>query len=190
PVMGGLEATRAIRDREHESSAERIRIVAMTAHAMTGDRERCLAAGMDGYLSKPTEAAVLFAEVEGQADVVSAPLIDETALVARLHGDTELAAEIIRLFTEECPTLLGSIRSAIDERDVEAVRRAAHTLKGAAATSAAVGPAGAAGLLEVLTVESDLDAIEGAWQRMSTEAGLLLKTRKNTDRQMMEASCE
>jgi signal transduction histidine kinase/CheY-like chemotaxis protein len=68
PVMGGLEATRIIRERERATSSGRLRIVAMTAHAMRGDRERCFEGGMDGYLSKPTEAGTLYAEVEGQAD--------------------------------------------------------------------------------------------------------------------------
>ena len=94
---------------------------------------------MDGYLSKPTESRTLFAEVEGDAVTSMAPPIDEIDLVSRLHGDKELAAEIVRLFAEECPTLLQDIRIALDQRDSAAVRRAAHTLKGAASTAAAVG---------------------------------------------------
>jgi two-component system, sensor histidine kinase and response regulator len=188
PVMGGLEATMAIRERERELSTERVRIVAMTAHAMTGDRERCLAAGMDGYLAKPTESRVLFAEVEeASSDAAPASPIDEADLVTRLHGDAELAAEIVRLFTEECPTLLDGIRKAMDERDAIAVRRAAHTLKGAAATAAASGLAEAAAFLEVLAAEGDLDALDGAWLRLSEEAAALLKMRARFDRQMTEA---
>jgi PAS domain S-box-containing protein len=64
PGMGGFEATAAIRDRERETG-QHLRIVAMTAHAMNGDRERCLAAGMDGYLSKPIDSKLLFESVEG-----------------------------------------------------------------------------------------------------------------------------
>jgi len=188
PVMGGLEATIAIRERERELSTERVRIVAMTAHAMTGDRERCLAAGMDGYLAKPTESRVLFAEVEEATDTASpASPIDEADLVARLQGDAELAAEIVRLFAEECPALLDGIRKAMDERDAIAVRRAAHTLKGAAATAAAGGLAEAAALLEVLAAEGDLDALDGAWLRLSEEAAALLKMRTGFNREMTEA---
>ena len=186
PVMGGLEATMAIREREHELSIERIRIVAMTAHAMSGDRERCLASGMDGYLSKPTESRALFAEVEGGEAVSPASPIDETDLVRRLHGDAELAAEIVRLFTDECPGLLDDIRVAIDRRDAPAVRRAAHTLKGAAATAAAVGIAEAAALLEVLAVEGDVEALDGAWLRISNEASALLRNRTSLERALTE----
>jgi CheY-like chemotaxis protein len=176
PVMGGLEATKAIRERERESSRARVRIVAMTAHAMSGDRERCLAADMDGYLAKPAESCALFAEVE-DSERSSMPPFDEADLLDRLHGDTELAAEIVRLFTEECPSLLDAIRMAIDQGDVTAVRRAAHTLKGAAGTAAAVGIAEAAALLEVLAAEGHLDAFEGAWLRMSAEATALRANR-------------
>jgi CheY-like chemotaxis protein len=190
PVMGGLDATRAIRERERESASRRVRIVAMTAHAMSGDRERCLAAGMDGYLAKPTESRALFAEVEGSVDAAATPPIDETDLVNRLHGDAELAAEIIRLFTEECPALLAGIRTAIDQRDAPAARRAAHTLKGAAGTAAAVGIAEAAALLEVLAAEGDLDAVEGAWLRLATEATALRNRRSILVRDMTEVPCE
>ena len=189
PVMGGLEATKAIRDHERKSSRARVRIVAMTAHAMSGDRERCLAVDMDGYLAKPTESRALFAEVEGP-EGMSMPPIDEADLLSRLHGDTELAAEIVRLFTEECPSLLAAIRTALDRRDVTAVRRAAHTLKGAAGTAAAVGIAEAAALLEVLAAEGHLDAFEGAWLRISTEASALRANRSTFVQEPTEVPCE
>jgi CheY-like chemotaxis protein len=190
PVMGGLEATKAIRERERATSRDHLRIVAMTAHAMTGDRERCLAAEMDGYLSKPTESRTLFAEVEGDAVMSTAPPIDEIELISRLHGDKELAAEIVRLFGEECPTLLPDIRIALDRRDPAAVRRAAHTLKGAASTAAAVGIIEAAALLEVLAAEGDFDALEGAWLRVTAEASSFQAARIAFDRELTEISCE
>jgi signal transduction histidine kinase/CheY-like chemotaxis protein len=190
PVMGGIEATRAIRDRERDLAIERIRIVAMTAHAMSGDRERCLAAGMDGYLSKPTESRALFAEVEGSGtDTPLAPPFDEAGLLKRLHGDTALAAEIVRLFTQEFPGLYEGIRTALDRRDAVAVRRAAHTLKGAASTASATGIAEAAGLLELLAAEGDMDAVEGAWLRLASEAEAM-RVRPRFTRDLTETPCE
>ncbi len=190
PVMGGIEATRAIRDRERELSLDRIRIVAMTAHAMSGDRERCIAAGMDGYLSKPTESRTLFAEVEGSPnDTPATSPFDEADLLKRMHGDTALAAEIVRLFTQECPGLLDAIRTALDRRDATAVRRAAHTLKGAAGTASASGIAEAAALLELLAVEGELEAMEGAWLRLSSETETL-RVQPNFTRELTETPCE
>jgi two-component system, sensor histidine kinase and response regulator len=189
PVMDGLEATKAIRERERETSRDHLHIVAMTAHAMSGDRERCLAAGMDGYLSKPTASRTLFAEVEGDAVISTARPIDEIDLVSRLHGDKELAAEIVRLFAEECPTLLKDIRIALDQVNSVGVRRAAHTLKGAASTAAAVGITEATALLEVLAAEGDFDALEGAWLRVTTEASAFQMAGITFDRELTDISC-
>ena len=76
PVMGGLEATRAIRKLEAEAGRH-TRIVAMTAHAMRGDREQCLAAGMDGYLAKPVDREALLAVIERNAALVATPVPPE-----------------------------------------------------------------------------------------------------------------
>jgi two-component system sensor histidine kinase/response regulator len=177
PVMGGLEATRIIRERERETASKHLRIVAMTAHAMTGDRDRCFEGGMDGYLSKPTEASTLYAEVEGSTSTAAAPGVGDTDLIARLHGDSELGAEVVRLFIDECPAALEGIRHAIDRRDAPAVRHAAHSLKGAAATAGAVAIADEAATLETLAADGNIEALNSVWARMATEAAALLKTR-------------
>ena len=132
PVMGGLEATTAIRERERQSG-EHLWIVAMTAHVMPGDRERCLATGMDAYLGKPIDPKALFAEVEDGARITeSAPTIDQGDLLRRLDGDEELAAEIIQLFFQGARP--ADAVGARWPRDIDLVRRAAHTLKGSAGT--------------------------------------------------------
>jgi len=190
PVMGGLEATTAIRERERQSG-EHLWIVAMTAHVMPGDRERCLATGMDAYLGKPIDPKALFAEVEDGARIVeSAPTIDQGDLLRRLDGDEELAAEIIQLFFQECPTLVDAVGAALATRDVDLVRRAAHTLKGSAGTAAAHGIADAARALETLAREGHLDALDGAWAHLSKEATGLLASRPRIESTMKEIPCE
>jgi signal transduction histidine kinase/DNA-binding NarL/FixJ family response regulator len=183
PVMGGIEATVAIRERERVSGGH-IRIVAMTAHVMNGDRERCLAAGMDGYLAKPIDPTRLFAAVEqqdagalAQRETDATPLamaFDEHALLKRLSGDTTLMTDVMQVFLEDCPAQLAVIKSAIAQRDPEAVRVAAHALRGAAANMSAVRLSEAAHVLERLGEESRMEAADAAWRRLALEASRVL----------------
>jgi two-component system sensor histidine kinase/response regulator len=176
PVMGGLEATAAIRLRERVTG-KHVRIVAMTAHALNRDRERCLAAGMDGYLSKPIDPFLLFAVVEqnsggGDAEptVADARTFDEDALRRRVCGDDELMTNVIRVFLKDLPVRLAAINDAVTGRNADALRVAAHALKGAAANLSAVGLFEAARVLERLGAESRTDAAEAAWRHLSVEA--------------------
>jgi two-component system sensor histidine kinase/response regulator len=198
PEMGGLEATAAIRERERRSGGH-TRIVAMTAHVMTGDRERCLAAGMDGYLAKPIDRQMLFAVVEegepGPAAKAPAPAmapaaasleravawLDREAVMRRLGGDRELFADVTRLFLEDCPVRVAAIKAAIDAHDADGLRTAAHALKGVAANLSAGGLFEAARFLEGLGAESRLEPAEAAWQRLSAEAAGVMDALLQTD---------
>jgi CheY-like chemotaxis protein len=179
PIMGGFEATQMIRERERDTVA-RTRIVAMTAHAMSGDRERCLAIGMDGYVSKPVNQALLFEVVEqgstgALAAAASQPVVfNREELLDRLGGDTDLLNDVVRLFLEDCPERLIAIKAAVDGRDAELVRTTAHALKGAAGTIAATALYGAARTLERLGSEGRLEPAEAAWRVLSKEAASLM----------------
>jgi two-component system, sensor histidine kinase and response regulator len=141
PEMGGVEATRAIRERE-AATGQHTRIIAVTAHAMAGDRERYLAAGMDGYLSKPLDPNGLFAVVEQRQrfddlwpsghQLAIVPPLDVEEMRRRLGSD-ELVADVARVFLDDCPARVAQIKAAVEKRDRDAIRTAAHTLKGAAA---------------------------------------------------------
>jgi signal transduction histidine kinase/CheY-like chemotaxis protein len=177
PVMSGIDATVAIRQRER-ATGRHVRIVAMTAHAMSSDRDRCLAAGMDGYLSKPIDPSTLFAAVEQEVDGAlvettsarSAMSFDQDALRIRLGGDDELMTDIIRVFVEDLPVQLAAIASAVSVQNATALRAAAHTLKGAAGNLSITRLCEAASALERIGAESRMDAAEAAWQHVSVEA--------------------
>jgi PAS domain S-box-containing protein len=148
PEMGGLAAAQAIREREDSTAIGngRLPIVALTAHAMQGDRERCLEAGMDGYLAKPIDVDELIATVErfagavphGSSEPVASPasetVFDERAALAYSGGDRRLLREVVKLFRSDYPASLRRIDRAVRRRDAEALRLAAHALKGAIAT--------------------------------------------------------
>jgi HPt (histidine-containing phosphotransfer) domain-containing protein len=177
--MDGYAATAAIRSRESETT--RLPIVAMTAHAMKGDRERCLAAGMDEYITKPLDPRQLCAVVEQMAS--GAPVDDQRGqlltipaeVLARVGGDRALLAEISRLFVDDAPMHLKKIREAIDARDGESLRRAAHGLKGAAANFDAEGVVSAARSLEEIGRTGDFEGEDAAWRALEVETDQLIR---------------
>jgi two-component system, sensor histidine kinase and response regulator len=175
PVLGGLDATAAIRLRERVTG-QHVRIIAMTAHARTSDRERSIAAGMDGYLSKPFDPPMLFAAVEQGDDhevqraIVELVTFDEDALRQRLSGDDKLMADVIRVFVDDLPVRLAAIKDAVTARDAEALRDAAHALKGAAGNLSTGGLFEAARVIEQVAVEGRMNAADAAWGQLAAEA--------------------
>jgi signal transduction histidine kinase/CheY-like chemotaxis protein/HPt (histidine-containing phosphotransfer) domain-containing protein len=145
PEMDGLDATRSIR--AHESQTDRhIPIIAMTAYAMKGDRERFLEAGMDDYVAKPIRQAELFAALrraldeaaeepeaseppEESSDTLSQGVVNWSAALEMAQGDEQLLKELVTIALDETPSLLAEMQSAIDRRDAATLQRAAHTLK-------------------------------------------------------------
>jgi CheY-like chemotaxis protein len=192
PIMGGLEATRAIREREIETGAH-LRIVAMTAHAMTRDRERCYAAGMDGFLSKPIEPEQLFGAVEQRAadDALATPPspLDRTRLLATLAGDEALMADIVRVSLDDCPVVLNSLKTAVARKEITAIQRSAHTLKGIAGHLSASALSDAAAALERIAAEGRPDGVDAAWRRVEAEAALLLDALRRMNETEEASAC-
>jgi two-component system, sensor histidine kinase and response regulator len=184
PEMGGFEATEAIRAGER-STGQHVPIVALTAHAMQGDRARCLEAGMDGYLTKPIDVDELIATVEGfggqpsesvdeQPTQASAAVIfDERTALACAAGDRRLLKRIIALFRSDRSTALRSIGRAVAEEDGETLRMAAHALKGSIATVGGARGREAAAELEQMGRENQFYQAERAYRRLSKEIALL-----------------
>jgi signal transduction histidine kinase/CheY-like chemotaxis protein len=184
PEMGGIEATHAIRARE-ASTGRHTRIVAMTAHAMAGDREQCLAAGMDGYLPKPIDQSALFAAIElpqspggrhrSESRLPQAAPIAVDEMRRRL-GDDQLVAEVTAIFREDCPARLAEIKAAVDARDPDAIRTAAHALKGAAGSVSAAPVAECARTLERMAEDGAIDPVmaDAAWACLEAESARLM----------------
>ncbi len=190
PELDGLAATETIRQQERQSG-RRVPIVAMTAYAMKGDRERCLAAGMDAYVSKPVrkqELLRVIAEVCAEAQppagepaaqaADSSPagdgeVLDWTAALDQTQIDPVAFGELIELFLQQSPHLLQQIREAITAGDSISLRRAAHTLKGSAAVFAARRTTQAALELETMAKEKNLGEAQAAYLRLERETELL-----------------
>ncbi|MFO0929919.1 MAG: response regulator [Gemmataceae bacterium] len=161
PELGGFETTDRIRQQE-QGTGEHLPIIALTAHAMKGDRERCLQAGMDGYVAKPIRARELFATMEQVLRTHSPELFGDDGLdlpadpamglkengmtgesydrqeaLQRCGNDPQLLAELIAMFDEQMGELLTRLRKALDTGDAKELKIAAHTIKGMLGTFAA-----------------------------------------------------
>jgi signal transduction histidine kinase/DNA-binding NarL/FixJ family response regulator len=144
PGMNGLEATAAIR--KHENSCSRVPIIAMTAHAMKGDRDRCLAAGMDGYLSKPLNALEMIGLVESLAQgatpraptpnpaempsQAAALVFNPDEALTRCFNSADMVREMVQCFFDEVANLFPQMRAALEKNDLVEVGRLGHRMKG------------------------------------------------------------
>jgi CheY-like chemotaxis protein len=184
PQMDGYEATREIR--RLEAGRCRTPIVALTAHAMKGDEQRCHAAGMDDYLSKPIDRVKLevclelllhgigtmdlptqFAETRPMANATHP--IDWQALLESIDGDTQFAGELADAFIGTSDRELAAIAGALDAGDAAALRESAHALKGASANMRAAAASTAAAQLESAAGSGQHAEFPALAEKLSTE---------------------
>jgi CheY-like chemotaxis protein/HPt (histidine-containing phosphotransfer) domain-containing protein len=179
PEVDGYEATRIIREPASQVRNHKIPVIAMTAHAMTGDREKCLASGMDDYLTKPLQPAALKESLEkwlaarpappiaevpaaepGKAErQEAAPAFDEEDLLERMMGNQELASRVISSFLSDAPRQLAALADALSRSDAAAAGLAAHSLKGSAANVGGVQVSATAKRAELLGRAGDLEGV-------------------------------
>ncbi len=193
PVMDGLEATRAIRKRE-ERDGGHVPIIAMTAHAMKGDRERCLESGMDDYLSKPIDPERLAGALEmwgtgrsdndrvgGEAETPQAfkaastegvPIDLEKAL-ARAAGDKAFLEEMLQHFLSNLPDQVRQLKETLEASDTDGLAKQAHSLKGAAGTLGAERIASVAKQLEQTGRAGDLSNVGVLLEELDQELKVL-----------------
>ncbi len=188
PQMDGYAATAAIRDLEKQTE-KRIPIIAMTAHALKGDREKCVAAGMDDYLSKPArlteiEQALIRATLEGRpqdesGDVPSRPsppdkaVWDRAAALDRLGGDEPLLDELIELFFNDYPVLARRLTESLARGDLASLREPAHKLKGSLGALGLPQTAGLAQEIESVSQVEDATAAVSLIDRFMAEIEML-----------------
>lgn len=188
PELDGLSAIRTIRLNERKSG-DHIPIVALTAHAMKGDREKCLEAGADEYLTKPVNSAALFTALDrvkemkrskhppashAPMDHESDEVMDVAQALERLDGDRELLGELAHLFADEWPQTSAEIESALAKVDAASLDRCAHGLKGASANIGAKKLSAAALELEKLARAGILEKAPAQWEIVRQEGTKLL----------------
>lgn len=193
PVMDGFEATRQIRA---DGRFNDLPILAMTANAMSGDKELCLEAGMNDHIGKPIDINQLFVSlarwikpgdplgnaVQGadtrsvaqRMDLPDIPRLDLTQAMRRMGGNTQLMRKLIDRFGQTQSDAIARIRSAIDLQDMETATRVAHTVKGLAGNIGATQLLALAGSVEALLRHGTMDELPAALQAMAQELDLIL----------------
>lgn len=193
PEMDGMEATRHIRNPLSAMTNRHIPIIAMTAHAMQGDKERCLEAGMDDYVTKPVSIQALAKTLEkwlpreSTESVIQEPtdknrlengpsdpiIFDREALLNRVQGDQELTTLVLQGFLEDIPRQIVALRKYLETGDVAGAERQAHTIKGASANVGAealcilcgdLESAGNAGKLDI--IQARLNELDAAFETL------------------------
>ena len=189
PVMDGIEATKSIRDIEKYTN-KHIPIIAMTAHALKGDKERFLEAGMDDYVSKPMDSKKLFETIArctlnndildikmmNEIENESHPgeiVIDVEELLERVEGDRDLAEELLVLFLENYDEKLEKIQVAVKENDYEKIRNVAHDLIGSSRNISAKQVYESALKLEKIGTEKDLEKTERTIKELEGNLAIL-----------------
>jgi PAS domain S-box-containing protein len=178
PNMDGFEATAEIRLRE-QGTNRHVPILAMTAHAMKGDREQCLAAGMDGYIAKPIRPQEMLGAIAQHLHVepvapapeaaVGTEVFDKAEALNHVDGDMVLLRELVAIFLDSSPQLLTTAREAIGRRDGRALERASHTLKGMVGSFGAHPATDAAWRLEKIGKTQDLEVAQEAYTTLEAE---------------------
>jgi CheY-like chemotaxis protein len=191
PEMDGFELTAAVRANE-TVGGKRLPIVAMTAHAMKGDRERCLEAGMDGYIAKPIQARELeqmidrlFPRADGgtgstgpkggsSALATASPtpedVLDAAGALKRVEGSRDMLKILVEMYFEEAPKQLAAVREAVNRRDAHELERAAHTFKGSVGMFQANASFEVALKLEQMGRAAVWDGVEELLSRLEAEA--------------------
>lgn len=187
PEMDGFEATLKIRERE-KKTGDHIPIIAMTAHAMKGDRERCIEAGMDDYISKPISSDMLLKAIKklvpektSTTDTtdVSDKIIasfDEESLLKAFDHDMEFFKEAFDMFVTDYPPMVETLEKAIVDQDAQSLKRTAHALKGMVGNFQGKDAAAEALKLEEMGRNQEFSGAEEIFKRLSDE---LIKLEKS-----------
>jgi CheY-like chemotaxis protein/HPt (histidine-containing phosphotransfer) domain-containing protein len=177
PEMDGFEATREIRKIETQKGGH-IPIIAMTAYATGGDRERCLAAGMDDYVSKPISAGQLFKAIEAlmpleesvqPADEKKGCALNKDVLINSFQDDHSLFKELVEIFVNDYPQMLTSLRESLKTTDAKTFSRTAHSLKGMLRNFEAEIAADTAIDLEKKVQQGELDGTDQIIDRLAAQ---------------------
>jgi two-component system sensor histidine kinase/response regulator len=177
PDMDGMEAVGVIRGRE-KSGARRTPIIAMTAHAMKGDRERFLEAGMDEYVSKPIRVEELFEAIERvlpvqKVDVTTRLSLDRAVALTKVRNKPDLLRDLIRIFLEDGPKYMSEMKQGLADRNGPALSRAGHTIKGSSAYLGAEVVNKLAARIELLGAEGKFEEAAPAVADMDREMAKL-----------------